>query len=94
MKKQLIATQYWQDKDTGEVTTKFSKFTEGTSKEGRPYGLIDNNVFELVNGKYPIGTISNFTVAMDNPAPQSKTVSETRSIKLNSQQISSSTESK
>ena len=85
MQKNLISVQYWTDKTTGEVVTKFAKFTEGISKEGKAYGYIDDNVYELVTGQYPIGTITSFTVTMNPPA--------TRNIKLTNSQ-SSSTESK
>ena len=77
-----IANQYWTDKDTGERVTKFARITEAISKEKRPYGNIDENVYELVNGEYPIGTITTFTVTINTPAVQSKAAPEARNMKL------------
>jgi len=64
MEKPYIAMQYWTDKTTHQIVTKFAKVTEAVSKEGREYGNVSDEIFELVEGKFGIGTLANFTTTM------------------------------
>jgi hypothetical protein len=84
MQKNYICVQYWTDKATGGRVSKFSKFTEAISKENKPYGNIDENVFELVDGgEYRIGAIAAFSTTMTLPETPAKPAPEARNMKIN-----------
>ena len=65
MEKRFLAVDYWIDKTTGKIVTKFAQIIEGTSKVGNKFGKTDMEKTEIMEGSYPIGTIVSGTMALN-----------------------------
>lgn len=62
MAKEYVCTGYFTDKLTGELKYTIAPIVEGVSKEGRPFGMIQNDQRTTVDEEMKIGEIKKFSM--------------------------------
>ena len=65
MAKKYICTGYGVDKNTGAPYWTVAPIFEGSTKEGRPFGMIQNDQRMSVQDEMEIGEIKSFSLVAD-----------------------------
>ena len=70
MDKRYIVIGSWIDKASGTPVSRIAKISAGVNKGGHPYEIVDTEVWEMVEGTYPVGTILTATMTFTAPEHQ------------------------
>lgn len=65
MSKKYICIGYGVDKSTGDPYSSVAPIFEGTTKDGRPFGMIQDDQRMSVSENMNIGEIKNFSLVAD-----------------------------